>query len=72
MALVSTQEQTVHLDGETWFFGKGDTWITKHSVKYSLYAAGPIDTGRSLCVCFCRQTEPTDLSNRRSPGAQAA
>ena len=72
MAVVSTQEQTVQLGGETWFFGKGDTWIAEHSVKYCPYAAGPIHTGRSLYICFCRQTEPTDLSNRRSPGAQAA
>ena len=74
MALVSTQEQTVHLGGENWFFGfgKGDAWITEHSIKYSPYDAGPIHNGRSLCICFCRQTEPTDLSNRQSPGAQAA
>ena len=25
-------------------------------------ADGPIHTIRSLCICFCRQTEPTDLS----------
>ena len=72
MVLVGTQEQTVHLGGETWFFGQGDAWITEHSVKYSPYATGPIHTGRSLCICFCRQTEPTDLSNKRGPGAQAA
>ena len=24
MALVSTQDQTVHLDGEAWFFDQGD------------------------------------------------
>ena len=71
MAMVSTQDKTVHLGGEAWFFGQGDAWITEHSVKYSPYAAGPIHTGRSLCIWFCRQTEPTDLSNRRSPGDQA-
>jgi L-histidine N-alpha-methyltransferase len=35
MALVSTQDQTVHLGGEAWFFRQGDAWITEHSVKYS-------------------------------------
>ena len=68
MALVSTQDQTVHLGGEAWFFRQGDDWITEHSVKYSTNAAATlaaqagwrIHTGRSLCICFCRQTEPTD------------
>ena len=35
MALVSRQDQTVHLGGEAWFFRQGETWITEHSVKYS-------------------------------------
>jgi|TARA_X000000950_G_scaffold284057_1_gene386359 L-histidine N-alpha-methyltransferase len=35
MALVSTQDQTVNLGGEAWFFRQGDAWITEHSVKYS-------------------------------------
>ena len=35
MALVSTQDQTVHLAGETWVFKRDDAWITEHSVKYS-------------------------------------
>ena len=35
MALISTQDQTVHLAGEAWYFGNGDAWITEHSVKYS-------------------------------------
>ena len=65
-------DQTVHLGGEAWFFRQGDAWITEHSDKYSPYAAEPIHTNRSLCICFCRQTEPTDFSKKRSPGAQAA
>ena len=39
MALVSTQDQTVHLAGEAWFFRDGDAWITEHSVKYAPNAA---------------------------------
>jgi len=39
MALVSRQDQTVHLGGEAWFFHQGDAWITEHSVKYSADAA---------------------------------
>ena len=39
MALVSVQDQTVHLGGEAWFFRQGDIWITEHSVKYSPDAA---------------------------------
>ena len=35
MALVSRQDQTVHLGGEAWFFHQGDAWITEYSVKYS-------------------------------------
>ena len=35
MALMSTQDQTVHLGGEAWFFRQRDAWITEHSVKYS-------------------------------------
>ena len=31
-------------------------------------AMGPLG---SVCICFCRQTEPTDLSQRQSQGAQA-
>ena len=42
MALVSKRDQTVHLAGESWFFGNGDTWITEHSVKYSLTAAAAL------------------------------
>ena len=42
MALVSTQDQTVHLGGEAWFFREGDTWITEHSVKYSPDAAAAL------------------------------
>ena len=42
MALVSTQDQTVHLGGEAWFFRQGDTWITEHSVKYSQDAAAAL------------------------------
>ena len=53
-------DQTVHLGGEAWFFRQGDAWITEHSDKYSPYAAEPIHTSRSLCICFCRQTEPKD------------
>ena len=39
MALISTQDQTVHLGGEAWFFRQGEAWITEHSVKYSPEAA---------------------------------
>ena len=42
MALVSTQDQTVHLAGEAWFFRDGDAWITEHSVKYSPDAAAAL------------------------------
>jgi len=42
MALVSTQDQTVHLGGEAWFFRQGDAWITEHSVKYSPDAAAAL------------------------------
>ena len=42
MALVSTQDQTVHLDGEAWFFRQGEAWITEHSVKYSPEAAAAL------------------------------
>ena len=42
MALISTQDQTVHLGGESWFFGNGDAWITEHSVKYSPDAAASL------------------------------
>ena len=42
MALVSTQNQTVHLAGEAWFFRDGDAWITEHSVKYSQDAAAAL------------------------------
>ena len=42
MALVSTQDQTVHLGGETWFFRQGEAWITEHSVKYSPDAAAAL------------------------------
>ena len=42
MALVSTQNQTVHLDGEAWFFDQGDAWITEHSIKYSPDAAAAL------------------------------
>ena len=42
MALVSRQDQTVHLGGEAWFFRQGDTWITEHSVKYSPNAAASL------------------------------
>ena len=42
MALVSTQEQTVHLAGEAWFFDNGEPWITEHSVKYSPDAAATL------------------------------
>ena len=31
MALVSTQDQTVHMGGE-WFFRQGDIWITEHGL----------------------------------------
>ena len=42
MALVSTQDQTVHLAGEAWVFKKNDPWITEHSVKYSPEAAADL------------------------------
>ena len=42
MTLVSTQDQTVHLGGEAWFFRQGDAWITEHSVKYSPDAAAAL------------------------------
>ena len=42
MALVSTQDQTVLLGGESWFFRQGDAWITEHSVKYSPDAAAAL------------------------------
>ena len=42
MALVSTQDQTVHLAGEAWFFRDGDAWITEYSVKYSQDAAAAL------------------------------
>ena len=42
MALVSTQDQTMHLGGEAWFFRQGDAWITEHSVKYSPDAAAAL------------------------------
>ena len=42
MALVSKRDQTVHMAGESWFFGNGDTWITEHSVKYSPTAAAAL------------------------------
>ena len=42
MALVSRRDQTVHLAGDTWFFGNGDAWITEHSVKYSPDAAAAL------------------------------
>ena len=42
MALVSTQDQTVHLAGEAWFFDNGEPWITEHSVKYSPDAAATL------------------------------
>ena len=53
-------DQTMHLGGEAWFFRQRVAGITEHSVKYSPYAAEPIHTSRSLCICFCRQTEPKD------------
>ena len=42
MALVSTQDQTVHLGSEAWFFRQGDAWITENSVKYSPDAAAAL------------------------------
>ena len=42
MALVSRQDQTVHLGGEAWCFRQGETWITEHSVKYSPDAAAAL------------------------------
>ena len=42
MALVSTQDQTMHLGGEACFFRQGDTLITEHSVKYSQDAAAAL------------------------------
>ena len=73
-------DQTVHLGGEAWFFRQGDAWITEHSDKYSPYAAEPIHTSRSLCICFCRQTELEDCDKelrrdeirRTASGDQAA
>ena len=73
-------DQTVHLGGEAWFFRQGDAWITEHSDKYSPYAAKPIHTSRSLCICFCRQTELEDCDKelrrdeirRTASGDQAA
>ena len=44
MALVSTQDQTVHLAGKAWFFRNGDAWITEYSVKYSPEAAAELAT----------------------------
>ena len=44
MALVSTQDQTVHLAGKSWFFRNGDAWITEYSVKYSPKAAAELAT----------------------------
>ena len=41
-------DQTMDLSGEAWFFRQRVAWITKHSVKYSPYAAEPIHTSRSL------------------------
>ena len=40
--MVREKEQTLHLGGESWFFGKGDAWITEHSVKYSPNAAAAL------------------------------
>ena len=42
MALVSTQDQTLHLAGKAWAFKKDDPWITEHSVKYSPDAAAEL------------------------------
>ena len=42
MALVSTQDQTVHLGGEACFFRQGEAWITEYSVKYSPDAAAAL------------------------------
>ena len=42
MALVSTQDQTVHLGGETWFFRQDEAWITEHSIKYSQETAAAL------------------------------
>ena len=42
MALISTQDQTVHLAGEPWAFQKDDAWITEHSIKYSPRAAAAL------------------------------
>ena len=53
-------DQAMDLGGEVWFFRQRVARITEHSVKYSPYAAEPIHTSRSLCICFCRQTEPKD------------
>ena len=44
MALVSTQDNTWHLAGDSWFFRKGEVWITEHSVKYSQDAATTLAT----------------------------
>ena len=72
--------QTMYLGGEAWFFRQRVAWITEHSVKYSPYAAEPIHTSRSLCICFCRQTELEDCDKelrrdeirRTASGDQAA
>ena len=53
-------DQTMDLDGEAWYFRQRVAWITEQSIKYSPYAAEPIQTSRSLCICFCRQTESKD------------
>jgi dimethylhistidine N-methyltransferase len=42
MALLSRQDQTVHLGGEAWFFRQDEAWITEHSVKYSPDAAAAL------------------------------
>ena len=70
MALVSTQDQTVHLGGEAWFFRQGDAWITEHSVKYSPYAAEPIHTSRSLFNAFAGKLSPK-IATRSSGGMKS-
>ena len=57
MALVSTQEQTLHLGGETWLLGQGDAWITEHSVKYSPNAAAAL-TAQAGWLIERRWTDP--------------
>ena len=60
-----------HLGHTTWFF---DTFVLQP------HAAGPIRTSRSLCICFCRQTDPKDCAQelrrheirRTTSGNQAA